>query len=71
MPEETIDRGGNREHRSRSERRWTARGLAFVINGVLAGTGGVFLATASLAATAIAATAAVALGVTIVLGSRP
>jgi hypothetical protein len=41
-----------------------------VINGTLAGIGGVSLTTASVAFTAIAAGAAVALGIAIVRGNR-
>ena len=44
--------------------------LMLLINGTLVGVGGVFLATASVAATAIAALAGVALGVTVVVAGR-
>ncbi|XVV10102.1 hypothetical protein ACQP2X_35385 [Actinoplanes sp. CA-131856] len=41
-----------------------------LVNGTLVGVGGVFTATASVVATAIAALACVALGVTVVVAGR-
>ncbi|MFF5077616.1 hypothetical protein ACFY36_11230 [Actinoplanes sp. NPDC000266] len=41
-----------------------------LVNGTLVGVGGVFTATASVAATAIAALACVVLGVTVVVARR-
>jgi hypothetical protein len=49
---------------------WSARGLVLVIEGMLAGIGGVFVATSSLVATAIAASAALILALTIVMTQK-
>jgi len=49
---------------------WSARGLVLVINGVLVGVGGVFVATTSVLVTAIAAVAALVIALVIVLTQR-
>ncbi|MFC3988235.1 hypothetical protein [Actinoplanes siamensis] len=54
---------GNVGHR---HDRWSARGLVVVINGILVGVGGVFLATSSVPATMVAAAAAVIVSVALV-----
>jgi hypothetical protein len=46
------------------------RTLLWLFNGVLAGVGGVFVATASAAVTAIAAAAAVVIAVTVIVMTR-
>ncbi|WP_436531678.1 hypothetical protein [Actinoplanes sp. HUAS TT8] len=50
--------------------RWSAGNLVMVINGILVGVGGVFLATASVLVTVVAAVAAVLLAALIVLVHR-
>lgn len=70
MAEKAVSSKGARPRRDRLQRPYTARGLVLVINGTLAGIGGVFMATASLTVTAIAAVSAVALGTAIVLNNR-
>ena len=50
--------------------RWSAGSLVAVINGILVGVGGVFLATASLPVTCIAAGSAILLAGVIVLAYR-
>jgi hypothetical protein len=50
--------GAQPARRTSPTRRWTARGLVVLIEGVLAGVGGVYLATASIAVTGIAAAVA-------------
>jgi hypothetical protein len=50
--------------------RWTARALVVVINGMLVGVCGVFVATASIPVTVVAATAAVAISIAIVVAHR-
>jgi hypothetical protein len=49
---------------------WSERGLVLLINGMLVGTGGVFVATGSVMVTGIAVAAAAGLAVVIVLAAR-
>ncbi len=62
--------GATRRRSGRSNPGWSARGLLLIIEGTLAGIGGVFVATTSLLATAIAAFAALILALTIVTINR-
>ena len=59
---------GNRAVRRRGQ--WSANSLVIVMNGMLAGVGGVFMVTTSVPVTVIAAAAAVLLGAVIVLTHR-
>ncbi|MCO8269384.1 hypothetical protein M1L60_02130 [Actinoplanes sp. TRM 88003] len=64
------DRAGSGNRAVRRRGRWTANSLVVVINGMLAGIGGVFMVTTSVPVTVVAATAAVLLGGVIVSTHR-
>jgi hypothetical protein len=59
--------GGRRPRRAGA---WSDRGLVLLVNAMLVGVGGVFVATGSVLVTGIAAAAAAGLAVVIVLAGR-
>lgn len=68
-------RSGDRapeRHRGNANRaaRWSARSLVLVIDGMLAGVGGVFVVTTSVPVTIVAAVAAIVLTSVIVMTQR-
>jgi hypothetical protein len=54
----------------RNGRRWGARPLVFLIEAVLAGVGGVYLTTGSVAVTVVAATVAVLVAALVLVTQR-